>query len=54
MILRNTIDITPIQVTVIDNYGHGRAGVTLSWGCGQHVARLFKEAVDMLRNSRIA
>lgn len=30
---------------VIHNYGHGRAGVTLSWGCASDVARLVDRVV---------
>jgi len=31
---------------LIHNYGHGRAGVTLAWGCAVHVADLVAEAME--------
>ena len=32
--------------TIIHNYGHGGAGVTLSWGCAGDVARLASQLLD--------
>jgi len=31
---------------IIHNYGHGGAGVTLSWGCAEHVADLASQLLD--------
>lgn len=32
--------------TVVHNYGHGRAGFTLSWGCAQEVFELVTSIID--------
>lgn len=33
---------------LLHNYGHGGAGVTLSWGCAAEVVKLLDETVDQL------
>lgn len=40
------------KLPIVHNYGHGGHGVTLSWGCGIHAARLVKQAV-VSRQSRL-
>ncbi len=42
---------------IIHNYGHGRAGVTLSWGCANAVAKLLHAETDAnaaLREPRVS
>ena len=30
---------------IIDNYGHGGSGITLSWGCAKHVADILQSII---------
>eukprot|EP00871_Galdieria_phlegrea_P005611 jgi/Galph1/6050/GphlegSOOS_G4649.1 len=39
---------------VIHNYGHGGAGVTVSWGCAQHVVSLIAEHFAPMENRTYA
>jgi len=34
----------PANKTIIHNYGHGGAGITLSWGCADHALNLVRKA----------
>ena len=42
--VRVELDRDLLPVPVIHNYGHGGAGVTISWGCAQDVAALMTQA----------
>ena len=36
----------------VHNYGHGRSGVSLSWGCAQEVLRLRLGRARFMRSRR--
>jgi len=42
-------DIDEVGTRIIHNYGHGGAGITLSWGCAEDVASLVARQVSSAR-----
>ncbi len=39
---------------VVHNYGHGGAGITLSWGCAAKVHDIVKRYLDATHDTRVA
>jgi D-amino-acid oxidase len=39
------LEVDPVDQTIIHSYGHGGAGVTLSWGCAEEIAALAHKLV---------
>lgn len=34
------------ETRIVHCYGHGGAGVTVSWGCADDVAKIFRVSID--------
>ncbi|WP_211366898.1 FAD-dependent oxidoreductase [Pseudonocardia kunmingensis] len=45
--IRLTAELGPAGAVIVHNYGHGGAGVSLSWGCAASVAELVERGVSI-------
>ncbi|XP_071944350.1 D-aspartate oxidase-like [Antedon mediterranea] len=50
---KETMHFNGKRISVIHNYGHGGAGLTLSWGCAKDVVALMKQDIANKISSRL-